>query len=114
MIDGQAQGAKRETTVSQTMPQTMPQTMTEAEFRAYAASKGYGEPELKTFKPDFLTREHAHDYDGLLLVVEGCFTGHWQGENRACPPGTVRELAAGTLHTDGSGAEGAKYLLAQK
>jgi quercetin dioxygenase-like cupin family protein len=75
---------------------------------------GYGEPEAREFAPHYRTREHAHDYDGLLMVLHGTLVGEWEGKSHSCQPGFIRELPAGTLHTDGAGPEGAKYLLARR
>jgi len=88
--------------------------VTEAEFLADLAARGYGEAQVKSYPPHTDGPLHTHDVTVRLLVLDGVFTLAEAGGSRTFRPGEVCELAAGVRHTEQTGAEGARILLAKR
>lgn len=57
---------------------------------------------------------HTHDTTNRLMVLSGQWALVTEDGVTDYPPGEVCELAAGVLHTERSGPEGARLLLGQK
>ena len=81
--------------------------MNEMEFRQRAAELGYGEPQVKAYPPNATSELHAHDFSAFARVAEGEFILAFEDGDATCGPGDSCEVAAGTLHSEKSGPDGA-------
>lgn len=88
--------------------------MTEEEFKQQALEKGFGEPYVKEYPPHEDGEMHTHDATVMAMVTRGEFTLALQGGSTTYTPGASCELAAGTLHCERTGDEGASLLIATK
>ena len=88
--------------------------MTEEEFRQQVKEKGYGEPAVKEYGPFMDEPMHTHDFAAALLILSGEFTLVLEDGSTTYRPGEWCELSAGVLHTENTGAEGAKFIFAKK
>ncbi|MDP6708412.1 MAG: hypothetical protein QF893_18880 [Alphaproteobacteria bacterium] len=86
--------------------------MDEAEFRAYAKTNGFREPEARSLPPNKFFDTHAHDEDLIVLITGGSFTVAYGEEKIVFGAGEMCRVAAGVDHTDTAGPEGASYILA--
>ena len=88
--------------------------MTEEQFRTQLQDWGYGEPRIKEFEPNLDGDMHAHDFSVFGLVTRGRLTLAFEGSSATYAAGECCELAAGTVHREQTGADGATFLLATK
>jgi quercetin dioxygenase-like cupin family protein len=86
--------------------------MNESEFRSYAKSEGYDEPEVRSLPANKFFDTHAHDRDLIVLITAGSFTVDYGTQSSVFGPGDMCHVAPGVDHTDTAGAEGASYVLA--
>jgi quercetin dioxygenase-like cupin family protein len=77
-------------------------------------SVGYQEVETRTTLPNVATQPHAHPFDARVLVLAGTLTLTSQGQSRTYRAGETFEMAAGCLHSEQYGPEGATVLLGRK
>ena len=88
--------------------------MNENEFRRLVDEKGYANVREKAVEPNLDRSMHTHDTSNLVLVMSGEFTLALEDGATTYRAGEWCELAAGTLHTERTGSDGATILLAQK
>ncbi|MGY9054674.1 MAG: cupin domain-containing protein [Alphaproteobacteria bacterium] len=86
--------------------------MNETEFRAYAKTEGYDEPELRTQPPGKFFDTHAHERHLIVLIQEGQFTVDYGKKTDVFGPGDMCYVEPGVKHTDAAGPDGANYFLA--
>jgi quercetin dioxygenase-like cupin family protein len=86
--------------------------MNEAEFRAYAKTEGYREPEARSLPADKFFDTHAHKDDLIVLITEGSFVVDYGAERSEFGPGDMCHVKSGVDHTDQAGPQGASYVLA--
>ncbi|MDH3451283.1 MAG: cupin domain-containing protein [Gammaproteobacteria bacterium] len=88
--------------------------MTEEEFKQQLRNKGYGEPRTKEYAPNANEAQHTHDFSVLAMVTRGELTLAYEDGSTTYKPGECCELAAGTVHGEQAGANGATLLLGRK
>ncbi len=88
--------------------------MNEAQFKQQLQEQGYGEAQSLDFEENFVNDMHTHDFSAFVLVVGGAFTLVTEGGSATHQPGEACKLAAGTLHSEQTGASGATILIGKK
>ena len=88
--------------------------MDEAQFRRQLQEQGYSEAKLLEFEPNSVKDMHTHDFSAFVLVLGGEFTLVTEDGSVTHQPGEACKLAAGTLHSERSGASGATILIGKK
>ncbi len=88
--------------------------MNEAQFRQQLHEQGYGEAQPVEFEPNFAADMHTHDFSAFVLVTSGAFTLVTEDGSVTHQLGEACTLAAGTLHSEQTGADGATILLGKK
>ncbi len=88
--------------------------MNEAQFRHKAREKGYEDCQFKEYAPNMDGPLHTHEFSVMLLVVSGEFTLAFESGSSIYRPGDCCELAADTVHSERTGAAGARVLLGKK
>lgn len=85
--------------------------MDEAQFRQQLQEQGYGEGQLLEYEANMANDMHTHDFSAFVLVLSGEFTLVTEGGSATHQPGESCKLAAGTLHSEQTGASGASLLI---
>ncbi len=88
--------------------------MNEAQFRQQLQEQGYGEAQALEFEPNSVKDMHTHDFSAFVLVLSGEFTLVTEDGPVTHQPGEACKLAAGTLHSEQTGANGATILIGKK
>ncbi len=88
--------------------------MNEAQFRRQLHEQVNGEAQPVEFEPNFAADMHTHDFSAFVLVTGGAFTLVTEDGSVTHQPGEVCTLAAGTLHSEQTGADGATILLGKR
>ncbi len=88
--------------------------MNEAQFRQQLREQGYGEAQSLDFEENFGNDMHTHEFSAFALVVSGAFTLVTEDGAATHRPGESCKLAAGTLHCEQTGANGATILIGKK
>ncbi len=88
--------------------------MNEAQFRQQLQEQGYGEAQSLDFEENFGNDMHTHDFSAFALVVSGAFTLVTDDGAVTHQPGETCKLAAGTLHSERTGASGVTILIGKK
>ena len=88
--------------------------MNEAEFRQQCQEQGYGEAESIDCEPNTAKDMHTHDFSAFAFVLSGEFTMVTEDGSVTHQPGESCKLAAGTLHSEQTGASGATILVGKK
>ena len=86
--------------------------MTENEFRQYAESHQYDQPEAKSQPANKFFDSHVHERDLIVLITQGTFTVGYGDREETFGAGEMCHVEAGVDHTDAIGPEGASYVLA--
>jgi quercetin dioxygenase-like cupin family protein len=87
--------------------------MDTTEIESKWASEGYA-VERRTSPPNLSTQPHTHPFDARVFILAGEFTLTSQGQSRVFYPGEHFEMAAGCLHSEHDGPEGAVFLIGRK
>jgi quercetin dioxygenase-like cupin family protein len=87
----------------------MDRTAFEAELKA----QGYELIERR-MDADHFNPEHVHEFDARLLFLNGEMTITRAGKAQTFRAGDICEVAAGTLHTEKCGPDGAHYLAGRR
>lgn len=88
--------------------------MDEAQFRQRLLGQGYAEAQSLEYEPNSANDMHTHDFSVLALVLSGAFTLVTEDGSVTHQPGEACTLAAGTLHSEQTGASGATLLIGKK
>ncbi len=88
--------------------------MNEAQFRQQLQEQGYSAAEPLEFEPNFVIDKHNHEFSAFALVLSGEFTLVTEDGSVTHQPGEACKLAAGTLHSEQTGANGATILIGKK
>ncbi len=88
--------------------------MNDAQFRQQLQEKAYNEPQALDFEPNMFIDMHTHDFSAFALVVSGELTLATEDGSVTHLPGDACEIAAGTLHSERTGASGATILIGKK
>ena len=88
--------------------------MNEAQFRQQLKEQGYSEAESLEYKPNSVSDIHTHEFSAFAFVLSGEFTLVTEDGSVTHQPGEACELAAGTLHSEQTGASGATILFGKK
>jgi len=88
--------------------------MDKDEFAAQLRSDGYSEIETKTVAQRQANEGHGHPYAVRGLVLAGAFTVIQDNRPTTYRPGEVFAVAAGRVHSEEVGAEGARILVGRK
>jgi quercetin dioxygenase-like cupin family protein len=83
-------------------------------FEAKLKADGYAEIETKTYSPAAANGEHGHHFSVRGLVLAGAFTVIQDNHRITYGPGEVFAVAAGDLHCEAIGADGATALVGRK
>lgn len=88
--------------------------MERAEFERKLQAEGYTELFDRKMDASGTGPEHSHEFDALLLVLEGEMTIACNGKPEKFCAGDLCSVPAGTPHTEqfGSGNSGVHYLAA--
>ena len=81
--------------------------MKSAEFEALLKGAGYSEIATRTMEPRPANNEHAHEFSVRGLVTAGEVIIASRGVPRSYKAGEIFEVAAGTMHSEAVGPEGA-------
>ena len=88
--------------------------MNEAEFRSEIEAEGYGNMRVIEFEPNSSNDMHTHDFTARAFILSGEFNLETEAGPNIQGPGGMCSLAAGTLHCEKAGADGATILLGTK
>ena len=88
--------------------------MNEAQFRQQLEGQGYSEAQSLEYEPNSVSDMHTHDFSAFVFVLSGEFTLVTENGTVTHQPGEACELAAGTLHSEQTGASGATILFGKK
>ncbi len=88
--------------------------MNEAQFRQQLQEQGYSEAQSLEYEPNSVNDMHTHDFSAFALVLSGEFTLVTEDGSVTHQPGDACKLAAGTLHSEQTGANGATILIGKK
>ncbi len=88
--------------------------MNRADFEKKLQAEGYGEMVDRAMEAHHFNPEHAHEFDACVLVVDGEMTITRHGKPETLRAGDLCSMAAGTVHTELSGAGGAHYLAGRR
>lgn len=88
--------------------------MDETEFEARLRADGYTEIESKSLDPRPANGEHGHHFSVRGLVLAGAFTVTQDNQPVTHRPGDVFAVAAGHLHCEEVGPDGARILVGRK
>ena len=83
-------------------------------FETKLRADGYKEIETKRLDPRPANGEHGHHFDVRGLVREGAFTVTLEGVERTYRPGEIFEVAAGQMHFEAVGPEGAQVTVGRR
>ncbi len=85
--------------------------MDEHEFRQLLDERGFCSMRAVEYEPNQRPPLHAHDFSAVVLVTAGALTMAFENETRTLAPGQCCEVAAGTLHAECAGPDGAAGIL---
>jgi quercetin dioxygenase-like cupin family protein len=88
--------------------------MDKNEFDAELRADGYTEIETKAVTPRPANEGHGHPYAVRGLVLAGAFTVIQDSKSTTYQPGEVLMVAAGRVHSEEVGTEGAQILVGRK
>jgi quercetin dioxygenase-like cupin family protein len=88
----------------------MERTAFETELR----QQGYGEVMDRRMEANAFNAEHVHDFDALLLIIEGAMTITAEGKECTYRVGDSFAMAAGCRHTEQCGPDGARYVVGRR
>jgi len=88
--------------------------MEKDDFMKQLRDHGYADSSVKVWEPNLNADMHTHDFSVMLLVTEGVFELALEGGSTEYRPGEWCELPANTMHSERTGAAGAKGILAKK
>ncbi len=88
--------------------------MNEAQFRQQLQEQGYGEAQSLEYEPNLVNDMHTHDFSAFVLVLRGEITLGTDDGSLTHQPGEACKLAAGTLHSERTGASGGTILIGKK
>ncbi len=88
--------------------------MKKAQFRQQLQEQGYSEAQSLECEPNSVKDMHTHDFSAFALVLSGEFTLVTEDGSVTHQPGEACKLAAGTLHSEQTGASGATILIGKK
>ncbi|MBB2484719.1 cupin domain-containing protein [Mitsuaria sp. WAJ17] len=83
-------------------------------FRSEALTAGYAEVLERVWPPGTVLQPHTHPFQARALVVAGEMWLTAEGRTRHLRPGDRFELAAGVLHDERYGPQGASYWVARR
>ena len=83
-------------------------------FEAKLSADGYTEIETKTYDPRPANGEHGHHFSVRGLVLDGAFIVTQENKPVTYRPGDTFAVAAGDLHCEEIGPEGARILVGRK
>jgi quercetin dioxygenase-like cupin family protein len=84
------------------------------EFEASLKRDGYLEIETKTVSANTASKPHAHEFSVRALVLAGDVTLTYEGQSRTFRAGDIFEMAAGCVHFEKYGLDGATSLVGCK
>ena len=88
--------------------------MNEAQFRQQLQEQGYSEAQSIEYEANLANDMHTHDFTAFVFVLGGEFTLVTENGSVTHQPGEACTLAAGTLHSEQTGASGAVILIGKK
>jgi quercetin dioxygenase-like cupin family protein len=88
--------------------------MDAAAFEAGLRADGFQEVERKRLEPRPANGEHGHHFDVRGLILDGAFTVTLEGVPRTFRTGEVFEVAAGQMHFEEVGRDGAEVLIGRR
>ena len=88
--------------------------MDKNEFDVQLRTEGYTQIELKVLAPRPANEGHGHPYAVRGLVLAGAFTIIEGSKPTTYGPGEVFTVAAGCVHSEEVGTEGAEILVGRK
>lgn len=83
-------------------------------FEAALRADGYLEIDTRKMAPNFSAQPHTHSFDVRALMLAGELTLTYDGASRTYRAGDVFALAAGCVHAEQFGPEGATYVVGRR
>ena len=83
-------------------------------FKTQALAAGFAEVLERVWAPDTVVGPHTHPFQAQALVVAGELWLTVEGKTRHLQAGDRFDLAAGTLHEERYGPQGATYWVARR
>lgn len=83
-------------------------------FQAEARAAGCDEALVREWQPNAVLNAHTHPFDAEAIVVRGELWLTEGGRTWHLGPGATFRLAAGTLHNERYGPEGATYWVGRR
>ena len=84
--------------------------MTTQEFHDELKANGFNDAVAMVREPGYALGEHQHPFDACALITAGDFTLVVDGVSARYAVGEVFRLAAGVVHLEAAGPQGASYL----
>ena len=88
--------------------------MDTAEFTDALARDGYADISTRSQAPMLYNGAHSHPFDVRALMIAGELTLSHDSKTQVCRAGDVFTMAAGCMHEERYGPEGATYLAGRK
>ena len=88
--------------------------MDRTRFETELAANGYTEIVDRRMAANAVNREHQHEFDARLLILEGAMTIASEGGERTYRAGETFAMAAGCRHAEAAGSDGARYLAGRR
>jgi len=88
--------------------------MNETEFREILKNEGYDGPFDFAMESNAADDKHVHDYDVLVMVVEGSLTIEKPSGDETGLVGDTIQYPAGEPHVEKAGSEGVKALVGRR
>lgn len=80
-------------------------------FQQQLRDNGFGEGQIKSYPPNADGPFHTHDFNVMLLVLEGPFSLATDDRVMTYEAGEVCKLSAGVRHVERTGPAGARVLI---
>ncbi|MFN0162972.1 MAG: cupin domain-containing protein [Burkholderiales bacterium] len=83
-------------------------------FTAALKRDGYSDIAERSQPPHQTNAAHSHPFDVQAIVLQGELRLTFEGRTQVCRAGDIFTMAAGCVHEEAFGAEGAQYLVGRR
>ena len=88
--------------------------MNESAYRSLLLEQGYNEPVVVEISANKFVDDHTHDFSSFIYMLAGEITVQTAEGSTTCRAGDTFSQQHGTVHSERTGAEGAKLLSGRK
>ena len=88
--------------------------MSEQSFREQAKQDGYADPVVMEYEAGAVRDTHTHDFAARLFILSGEITVRTPDRETTCRTGDSGSVAQGEPHSEHTGPEGVRFLVARK